>query len=238
MIILGIDTSASPVSAALLKDGKLLGEFYLNIPTTHSQTLMPVVTGLMDSAGISVNDIDLFAVNAGPGSFTGVRIGTASVKGMAMPLGKPCAMVSTLEAMAYSMPYREGVICAVMDARCAQVYNALFRIRNGSVERITEDRALSIEALAEELSGYNETIYLAGDGAELCVQAFSDRLPDVILTPVNIRFQHAYGTAAAAEKMASENRLCDADSLMPIYLRIPQAERERKARQEKEKRNN
>ena len=133
MIILGIDTSASPVSAALLKDGKLLGEFYLNIPTTHSQTLMPVVTGLMDSAGISVNDIDLFAVNAGPGSFTGVRIGTASVKGMAMPLGKPCAMVSTLEAMAYSMPYREGVICAVMDARCAQVYNALFRIRNGSV---------------------------------------------------------------------------------------------------------
>ena len=116
--------------------------------------------------------------------------------------------------------------------------DALFRIRNGSVERITEDRALSIEALAEELSGYNETIYLAGDGAELCAQAFSDRLPDVILTPVNIRFQHAYGTAAAAEKMASENRLCDADSLMPIYLRIPQAERERKARQEKEKRNN
>lgn len=230
MTILGIDTSASPVSAALLKDGKLLGEFYLNIHTTHSQTLMPIVSSLLESTGTSVKDIDIFAVNAGPGSFTGVRIGTASVKGMAMPLGKPCAMVSTLEAMAYSMPYQDAVICAVMDARCSQVYNALFRIRNGIPERITEDRALSIEALGNELSEYTETVYIVGDGAELCAKAFSEKLPYVLLTPVNIRYQHAYGTAAAAEKMAAENRLCSADSLMPIYLRIPQAERERNAR--------
>ena len=235
MTILGIDTSASPVSAALLKDGKLIGEFYLNIHTTHSQTLMPIISSLLQTTGTSVEDIDVFAVNAGPGSFTGVRIGTASVKGMAMPLDKPCAMVSTLEAMAYSMPYRNAVICAVMDARCSQVYNALFRINDGTVERITQDRAMSIDDLAKELSEYKETVYLTGDGAELCAAFFLDKLSDVVLTPVNIRYQHAYGTAAAAEKMAAENKLCSADRLMPIYLRIPQAERERNARLEKQK---
>ena len=158
MKILAIDTTASPVSAALVDDGKLLGEFYLNIKTTHSQTLMPVIASLLDNTKTDIRDIDLFAVNAGPGSFTGVRIGVASVKGMAMPLDKPCAQVSTLEAMAYSMPYTDGIVCAVMDARCSQVYNALFRLDNGKVERITEDRALSLEELSSELEYYDETV--------------------------------------------------------------------------------
>lgn len=230
MNILAIDTTASPVSAALLSDGRLLGEFYLNIKTTHSQTLMPIVSSLLSSTGTDINDIDVFAVNAGPGSFTGVRIGVACVKGMAMPLDKPCAQVSTLEATAYSMPYADGIVCAVMDARCNQVYNALFRLDDGKAERITDDRALSIDELAEDLTNYDETVYLTGDGADICSKAFADRLPNVVLTPVNIRYQHAYGTAAAAEKMAAENRLCTAAQLMPIYLRLPQAERELKAR--------
>ena len=229
MKILAIDTTASPVSAALLEDGRLRGEFYLNIKTTHSQTLMPIVSSLLKSSAVDVNDIDIFAVNAGPGSFTGVRIGVASVKGMAMPLDKPCAAVSTLEAMAYTMPYENSIICAVMDARCQQVYNALFRMNNGVPERLTEDRAMSIEQLGKELEQYNETIMLAGDGAELCAKSFSN-FDNVRLVPENIRFQHAYGTALAAMKMADENRLCSSDELMPIYLRLPQAERELKAR--------
>ena len=235
MKILAIDTTACPVSAALVDDGRLLGEFYLSIKTTHSQTLMPVVSSLLDNTKTSVKDIDVFAVNAGPGSFTGVRIGVASVKGLAMPLDKPCAAVSTLESMAYCMPLTSGIVCAVMDARCSQVYNALFRIDNGNVGRITEDRALSLTELEEELSGYYETVYLIGDGAQLCFDSFGRDADNIVLTPENIRFQHAYGTAAAAAKMASENRLCSCDELMPVYLRLPQAERELKARQAQSK---
>ncbi len=233
MKILSIDTSASPVSAALLCDGRLCGEFYLNTKTTHSQTLMPIVSDLLSAASTNINDIDVFAVNAGPGSFTGVRIGVASVKGMAMPLNKPCAGVSTLEAVAYSLPYTDGIVCAVMDARRDQVYNALFRLNDSSVERITEDRAISIDELEKDLEFYDETVYLAGDGADICFRAFGEKLDNVVLTPVNIRYQHAYGTAVAAEIMARENRLCTPAQLMPIYLRLPQAERELKEKQEK-----
>lgn len=230
MKILALDTTASPVSVALWEDERLKGEFYLNIKTTHSQTLMPVVSALLSAAAVDIGEIDVFAVNAGPGSFTGVRIGVASVKGMAMPLDKPCACVSTLEAMANGMPYESGIICAVMDARCRQVYNALFRMKHGVPERLTEDRALSVDDLAKELEQYDEPVYLTGDGAELCARAF-ESLANVRLIPENIRFQHAYGTALAAVRMAEENRLCTADQLMPVYLRLPQAERELKARQ-------
>ena len=128
MRILAIDTTASPVSAALVNDGFLEGEFFLNVKTTHSQTLMPIVDELLKMTNTKIDDIDLFAVDAGPGSFTGVRIGVSSVKGITLPLSKPCAAVSTLEAMAYSMPYRDGIVCAAMDARCSQVYNALFKV--------------------------------------------------------------------------------------------------------------
>ena len=234
MKILAVDTSAAAVSVALVNDGRLLGDFYLNIKTTHSQTLMPLVSALLSTTGTDIKDIDVFAVNAGPGSFTGVRIGTASVKGMSMPENKPCAQVSTLEAMAYGLPYSDGVVCAVMDARCSQVYNALFRLDGGKVERITEDRALSVQELASELEYYDDTVYLVGDGAELCVKTFADNLPSVVLVPENIRFQNAYGTALAAEKKAKEDKLCSSDALMPVYLRLPQAERELKARLEKQ----
>ncbi len=237
MKILAADTSASPVSVALTDNGRLLGEFYLNIKTTHSQTLMPLIESVLKTTNTNINEIDIFAVNAGPGSFTGVRIGVASVKGLSMPLDKPCASVSTLESMAYCMPYQNGVVCAVMDARCSQVYNALFRLNDGKPERLTPDRALSIDELAEELVTYSENIYLVGDGAEICSKAFSD-IENISLAPENIRFQHAYGTAKAAEKMAEENNLCTSDRLMPVYLRLPQAERELKAKQQKSKGDN
>lgn len=237
MKILAADTSASPVSVALTDNGRLLGEFYLNIKTTHSQTLMPLIESVLKTTNTNINEIDIFAVNAGPGSFTGVRIGVASVKGLSMPLDKLCASVSTLESMAYCMPYQNGVVCAVMDARCSQVYNALFRLNDGKPERLTPDRALSIDELAEELVTYSENIYLVGDGAEICSKAFSD-IENISLAPENIRFQHAYGTAKAAEKMAEENNLCTSDRLMPVYLRLPQAERELKAKQQKSKGDN
>lgn len=236
MKILAVDTSASPVSAALVSEGKLLGEFYLNVKTTHSQTLMPIVEALLRSSGTEIGEIDVFAVNAGPGSFTGVRIGTASVKGMSMPLDKPCAQVSTLESMAYGLPYRDGIVCAVMDARCSQVYNSLFRLNGGEVQRLTDDRALSIGELSAEIEGYTDTIYLVGDGADLCYERFGRDRENIVLPPQNIRYQHAYGTALAAAKAAEENRLVKSDALMPLYLRLPQAERELKAKQQNKER--
>lgn len=231
MKILAVDTTASPVSVAILTDGFLTGEFFLNTKTTHSQTLMPLIDTILKTTNTKINDIDVFAVNAGPGSFTGVRIGVASVKGIAMPFDKKCASVSTLEAMAYGMPYTDGIVCAVMDARCNQVYNALFSLDNGKITRLTDDRALSVNELSEELVKYSDKIYLVGDGADLCYKAYSENLKNVILTPANIRYQHAYGTAKVAEKLADENKLCSSDVLMPIYLRLPQAERELNAKQ-------
>lgn len=234
MKILAIDTTAGPVSAAVWDEGFLVGEFFLNTKTTHSQTLMPVIESLLKNSGLSVADIDVFAVNAGPGSFTGVRIGVATVKGLTMPLNKPCAAVSTLESMACALPYPEGIVCAVMDARCAQVYNALFRLKDGEVQRLTEDRALSIADLGRELKTYQETIYLTGDGAELCYRSFAEMLPTIQLTPPQLRYQRASGTALAAARLVKEDRLCTSAELMPLYLRLPQAERELKARQQKQ----
>ena len=155
-----------------------------------------------------------------------------------MPLDKKCASVSTLDSMAQCMPYAGGIVCAVMDARCSQVYNALFMLDDGEIQRLTDDRAVSIDELENDLGNYEESmIYLVGDGAELCYRAFGEKYPNVVLVPENIRFQHAYGTARAAEKMAAEDKLCSSDELMPLYLRLPQAERELKEKQEKEKTN-
>ena len=218
--------SASPVSAALLNDGFLAGEFYLNTKTTHSQTLMPIVSSLLSTTGTDIKDIDVFAVNAGPGSFTGVRIGVASVKGMALPLGKLCAGVSTLESMACCMPYESGIICAVMDARCSQVYNALFEVMENGVVRVCEDRALSIEELTEELKTLDRKIILVGDGAELCYNKMKTELSTVELSPENIRYQKASGVCMAAESKYNEGKTLTSSELMPTYLRLPQAQRE------------
>lgn len=226
MKILAVDTTASPVSVAILTDGLLTGEIFLNTKTTHSQTLMPLLETILKTTNTNINDIDIFAVNAGPGSFTGVRIGIASIKGISMPLGKKCVSVSTLESMAYCLPYNDGIVCAVMDARCNQVYNALFSLDNGKVNRLTEDRALSVDDLGKEISHLDKNVYLVGDGAELCYKVYENKLENVVLVPANLRYQHAYGTAKAAEKLIEENNICTSAQLMPIYLRLPQAERE------------
>ena len=172
MKILALDSSAVSASAAVLDDDKVLGEFFINTKQTHSQTLMPMVQQVLTQTKTSLEEMDLFAVSAGPGSFTGVRIGVACVKGMAFAQNKPCIGVSTLEAMAYPLSMLNGIICAVMDARCQQVYHALFRVNGIEVERICDDCAVAISDLAESLKQYsNETIYLVGDGAKLCYES-------------------------------------------------------------------
>ncbi len=230
MRILALESTAVAGSAALLDDGKLLGEFFCNTKLTHSQTLMPMVENLFACTQTKLEDVDLFAVTAGPGSFTGVRIGVASVKGMAMALGKPCAGVSTLEAMAQNLTFLDGVVCALMDARCGQVYNALFRVHGGELTRLTEDRALSAEQAAADCEPLGGPLYLAGDGAALCAgkEAFARLSP--VLLPEPLRYQRASGAAKAALAAFARGEAVTADRLAPIYLRLPQAERELKRR--------
>ena len=228
MLILALDSSAAPASVALLEDGKILSEFYINTKQTHSQTLMPMVESVLKLTNKTLDDVTCMAVSAGPGSFTGVRIGVSCVKGLSMTRNIPCAGVSTLRAMAENARQLTGIVCAVMDARCGQVYNALFRAEGGKLTRLCNDRALPIAELLEECKTFAEKIYLVGDGAELCYKTFA-AIRAELLQP-QLRFQRASGVAMAAQEMIENGQTVTPDALMPIYLRLPQAERELKAK--------
>lgn len=235
MLTLALESSAGPASAAVLEDGRLLGESFINTKQTHSQTLMPMVDSLLKSLDRTPKDFDLFAVSSGPGSFTGIRIGVSCLKGLAMANETPCYGVSTLETIAYGGSSLEGrLICAVMDARCGQVYQALFRIEQGIPVRVCEDRALSIAELSGEYSSYGDSLVLFGDGAELCYRSFREW--GAVLAPETIRYQRASSVGLAAEKQAGPGTggLLTPGELMPTYLRLPQAERELKKRTAKE----
>ena len=226
MKILAVDTSATAASVAVAEENKLIGEFSINTALTHSQTLMPMVDELLNNTGLSVNDIDAVAVNAGPGSFTGVRIGVAAVKGIAFPKNLPCVSVSTLESMAYNMLGNDCIVCSVMDARCSQVYNALFRVKGCTVTRMTDDRALSLTDLKNELRNINEKVVLVGDGAVLCSKFLGEELENIMLAPFNNRIQTASSVAYAAFEKINNGETVKADELMPVFLRLPQAQRE------------
>ncbi len=223
-MILGIDSSAITAGCALCDSGRLIAEQFLNTKHTHSQTLLPMVEAMLKSADITLSDVDAIAVTSGPGSFTGLRIGIASVKGMAIGASKSCIEVSTLEAIAYNFVGIDGIICCAMDARCGQVYNALFKSENGVITRITEDRAIKSVDLYEELKALGGRIILAGDGAELLDDATEHSFT---LAPVALRYQRGLGVCLAAEG----KQPIDAAALMPSYLRLPQAERERLERE-------
>ncbi len=228
MKILAIDTSAKAASVCIAQEDKIIGEFFINTSLTHSRTLIPMIEQLCVNSGVSLNEIEAIAVNAGPGSFTGVRIGVAAAKGLAFENNLPCVAVSTLESMAYNALYSDCVICAVMDARCSQVYNALFRVKDGQLTRLCDDRALALNDLEQELKTvYNgEKIMLIGDGAEISFEFLRKSVPDVFLSPVNIRVQKASSTALAAFKSISAGEVLTDEGLMPVYLRLPQAQRE------------
>lgn len=226
MKVLGIDSTATAASVAVVEDGKLLSEAFLNTGLTHSQTLMPLVDSVMSSLSLKCSDIDLFAASLGPGSFTGVRIGVSSIKGMAAPIDAPCFGISTLEAIAYPFVNSSSLICAVMDARCAQVYTACFEAKGG-LTRLTEDAAMRLEDLQEELRALNRRVIFAGDGADLTFKAMG--CPEWAEVAVaNNKYQRASAVALLAEdKILNTDATPVAAALLnPVYLRAPQAERE------------
>ena len=231
-LILAVDTSAKPVSCALAEDGRLLGSFYANTGLTHSQTLMPMIENLLNVSGHIVADLDAVAVNAGPGSFTGVRIGVSAVKGLAFTGDLPCVSVSTLESMAENTVAIPGaVICCLMDARCQQVYSALFeKDAAGNLSRLSEDKALTVAEMEKKLSSLSRPVILVGDGSEMCYRVWKESLPNVYLAPASVRYQNAAATAIVACRYFDAGMTVSAEALQPIYLRLPQAERELKAR--------
>ena len=222
-IILAADSTATVATVALRKNGETLGEYSVNAGNTHSVTLLPMIEELLKSCNLTLDDIDIFAVSEGPGSFTGVRIGAAVIKGLAFKDEKPCVGVSTLEALAYNLRGIEGIICPCMNARREQVYTAIFRGDGKNIERVTDDMALSISELKEELSEYDENIFFCGDGYFLV-----ENLTDTY-TPEKLRWQSAASVAAVAERIYNEanDKTFHPDALVPTYLRKPQAERER-----------
>ena len=235
MKILAFDSSAVSASVALVEDGKLLAESFLNVGLTHSATLMPMTQQLLQASNCKLEDVDALAVSAGPGSFTGLRIAVSCVKCIAAALNKKCVAVSTLEAMACNLPpIGEFTICAVMDARCKQFYNALFKVQNGEITRLCDDRAIMVDKLGEELKNISGDIVLVGDGSLLAFSMLADN-NNVKLPPDNLRFQKASSVAAAAIKKYNNNETVSAAALMPSYLRLSQAERELIAKNKGEK---
>ncbi len=230
MTILAIDSSAKAASVCVANEEKIIGEFFINTSLTHSQTLMPMTEQLLKNTEMTIDDVDAIAVNAGPGSFTGVRIGVAAAKGLAFPKNLPCVSVSTLESMAYNLLGTNCVVCAVMDARCSQVYNAMFRIKGETVERLTDDRALSLSDLLLEFKQTDERILIVGDGAEITYDFLKNEASNAVLAPKNRRTQTASSVALAAFQKLFEGKTQTAAELMPIYLRLPQAQRELNAR--------
>lgn len=228
MLTLGFDASAKSASAALVRDGELIAQYFQHSGLTHSRTLLPMAEALLKNTETALESIDRIAVSRGPGSFTGIRISVSTVKGLCWAAEKPAVGVSTLEAMAWNtLAFGEGaLVCGAMDARRSQVYNALFEIRSGVPCRLCEDRAISLDELAADLKKYEKAPIVVGDGAYLCYNHLESLGITAVLAPDPIREQNAWGVCMAAAALEAE----DAAALLPVYLRLSQAERERQAR--------
>ena len=231
MKILSLETSAKSVSAAVTDGEKLLAYAYQSTGLTHSRTLMPMVEAMLQNSDLSLSDMEAVAVSAGPGSFTGLRIGVAAAKGLAWAQELPCCGVSTLEAMAQNAAHMDALVICAMDARRSQIYNALFLACDGSLTRLVPDRAIALDALLEEIKDDPRPKVIVGDGAQLTYDYLSKNGVACKMAPQQIRMQNAAGVGFLAQKAAAENALVSAQELTPVYLRLSQAERERLERE-------
>lgn len=230
MRILALETSAKSASCAVVEDGTVLARSFQCTGLTHSRTLLPMVDAMLKNAELPLSSVDAFAVSAGPGSFTGLRIGVSALKGLAWAQDKPCVGVSTLLAMAQNLSHADALLVCAMDARRAQVYNALFEARDGVLTRLTEDRAIGLRELCAELSGGTRRKLVLGDGAALAHGYLTEHGVACALAPAALRYQDATGVALAAEAALARGEGGSARELTVSYLRVSQAERERNAR--------
>ncbi len=227
MKILAIDSSSITASVAILDNNKVTAEFFINAGLTHSQTLAPMVDSALKCSNTHPKDIDLYAVSVGPGSFTGLRIGAAIAKAMAVVNKKPCIGISTLEALAHNTFGKNPIVCTAIDARRDQIYTALFRVYKNEISRITEDTANTTGSLKKELEKFDEKIEFVGDGAQICYNAIvkSKEFDRYFLAPERSRYVSARSIAELASKKYSSEFFCAKDDFKLSYLRMPQAER-------------
>lgn len=232
MRILAFDSSAKSASVCIFEDGRVLAEYFQNAGLTHSKPLMPMIDDILKNTELGLKEMDYLATSIGPGSFTGLRIGLSTLKGLCLGAGKQAFGVSTLLALAQNCRslHEDAIICAAMDARRNEFYTAFFSLKADKVERICEDRAIPCTELLFELKKFEKPVFLLGDGAKLCYnQADDETRLNLKLVPEDLLLQRASGVAVAAAELTPR----DAASILPSYLRLSQAERERFNKNEK-----
>ncbi len=226
MKILCLDSATESATAAIIDEDKLLGEITFNYKKQHSTIMMPMVDALLTSTDLSIEDIDGFVVSKGPGSFTGLRIGMATIKGLAQPTGKPFVTISTLDALANNLFFSTGVICPIMDALRGNVYTNFYRVCNGSLEALGESEILSIEELINKLKNYNEPIHFIGDGTYKFKETLAENLSNVYFAPTHLNVVKASSLGEIGLRRLKNGEKEDVFTSAPIYLRPSQAERE------------
>ncbi|MDO4166035.1 MAG: tRNA (adenosine(37)-N6)-threonylcarbamoyltransferase complex dimerization subunit type 1 TsaB [Eubacteriales bacterium] len=231
MKILGIDSSGMVASAAVLVDDTLVSEFTVNNKQTHSQTLLPMIDQVVQMSGVALEELDAIAVAAGPGSFTGLRIGASTAKGLGLALDKPIVPVPTLEGLAYRLAGTSGLICPLMDARRNQVYTGIYRCEPGQLQVVSAQKAVGIEDILRELVDYQEPVTFLGDGVPVQMDTIRQMYTGVYqLAPVHLSRQSAAAVAALGQIYYQQGKIETAEEHRPVYLRKSQAEREREAR--------
>ena len=233
MKILALDSSGLVASVAVVTEDKVLGEFTVNNKKTHSQTLLPMVDEVLKILDMDVKELDAIAVAGGPGSFTGLRIGASTAKGLALVLDIPIINIPTVDSLAYNLYGTDHLICPMMDARRNQVYTGLYEWQEGEFKVVLPQFAAEVEELAEKLNSYNREIIFLGDGVEAQLSKFAPLLKvPYTIAPVHLSKQRAAALGALGIEYYKAGKLQDGDSFEPEYLRMSQAERERAEKQQ------
>ena len=228
MNTLTIDTSTIVASVAILNEEKLVGEMIINHQKKHSEKLMIAIDHLLSDGGLSIQDIDVFGIVSGPGSFTGLRIGMATVKGFAQALNKPVVGVSTLESLAMNIPFADGLICPVLDAQRNQTYTGVFHFENGQLVRDLADAVMEIDELITFLQGRNEIIYFLGDGLPRFSQVLREAIPTARIVPNYLNMNRASSAGALVLERALKGQTSHYRQVEPFYIRPSYAEEHKK----------
>jgi tRNA threonylcarbamoyladenosine biosynthesis protein TsaB len=226
MKILCLDSATESATAAILDDDKLLGEITFNYKKQHSVIMMPMIDNLLKNNELNINDIDGFVVSKGPGSFTGLRIGMATIKGLVQAHKKPFVTICTLDALANSLPFAEGIICPIMDALRGNVFTNFYKFKDNELVSIEEPSLLSVEELIEKIKFFNEKVYFIGDGTNKFKDILLNSLENIYFAPPHINLVKASSLGELGMKMLKKGFSEDIFTSAPIYLRASQAERE------------
>ena len=231
MKLLAIDSSGMVASVAVLTEDKLIGEYTINNKKTHSQTLLPMIDEMMQMIGQDINEIDAIAIAAGPGSFTGLRIGAATAKGLALALDKPIISVPTMEAIASNIYGTEQLLCPIMDARNQQVFTGMYQYVDGKFTTVMEQTVLSVEELCDKINGLKQDVMFLGDGVLVYQNYLEERVTvKKTFAPAHLMNQRASAVGMCGFRLYHDGKIENADSYVPEYLRLSQAEREMQER--------